>query len=179
MRIKATAFLLTFLLILGMLASCGSSTDDGSAPFGMKTISTELVDYNLHVPTAWVEDISTGVVTARYSDTDASNISMMKIATGVNEATTDDFWAGHKAGFEATFTDLEMIEEGADLLLGGQAAKRYVYTATMLDMTYRFMQVVAMKDGYVYLFTYTSTDALYESHLDDVNSMIENFSFKS
>ncbi len=178
MKIKATAFLLAMILMLGMLTSCGASTEDGGAPFGMKTISTELVDYNLHVPSTWLEDISTGVITARYSDTDASNISMMRVEMGVNEATLDDFWAGHKAGFEATFTDLEMVEEGTDMLLGGQAAKRYIYTATMLDMNYRFMQVAAIKGGYVYLFTYTSTDGLYESHIDDVNSIIEHFSFK-
>ena len=73
---------------------------------------------------------------------------------------------------------LEMVEEGTDLLLGGQAAKRYIYTATMLDMNYRFMQVAAIKGGYVYLFTYTSTDDLYESHIEDVNNIIEHFSFK-
>ncbi|MBO5275349.1 MAG: hypothetical protein IJA85_05045 [Clostridia bacterium] len=179
MKIKTTALLMAFVLMLGLLTSCGKAADDdGGAPFGMKTISTELVDFNLHVPSTWLEDISTGVITARYSDTDASNISVMKIAMGINEATLDDFWAGHKAGFEATFTDLEMIEEGTDMLMGGQAAKRYIYTATMLDMKYRFMQIAAIKGGYVYLFTYTSTDDLYESHIDDVNSIVEHFSFK-
>jgi hypothetical protein len=40
------------------------------------------------------------------------------------------------------------------------------------------MQVVALKEGTVYLFTYTSTDKLFDSHLDEVNKILEYFSLK-
>ena len=42
----------------------------------------------------------------------------------------------------------------------------------MTGLPCRFLQVVAMKDGTVYLFTYTSSAEAYESHLEEVEAIL-------
>ena len=44
--------------------------------------------------------------------------------------------------------------------------------------TYRFRQYFLAKDGYIYLFTYTSTDASFSAYLTDAEKVVKYFEFK-
>ncbi len=92
--------------------------------------------------------------------------------------TVEEYWAYYEGQFEATFSDLAYSVEGENMMLAGMKAKKYVYTATVTGETYEFMQVVALKAGTVYIFTYTSTEEVFDSHLEEVNAIIGYISLK-
>ena len=187
---------LSLLLCLLCFAACGSADD--FVPAGYRLISADGASYRLYVPEDWVEDLSTGVTTAYVSESDRSNISLMAfelddsllhVEIGGTEAvseeattaedgtvpkitTAEQYWKYYEAEFLKTFSDMTYVTEGDDLLLSGQKAKKYVYTATVTGQSYEFLQVVALKDGVVYIFTYTATEAKFESHLEDVNEIL-------
>ena len=66
----------------------------------------------------------------------------------------------------------------ADCTLGGSPAKQYIYTASMSGTEYKFMQVVTIRSNEVYILTYTATAEKYDSHIEDVISMVDYFKFK-
>ena len=175
--IKRVLALVIFVVLVFSLVSC---TKDAYAPVGMKRITNkDIVDYTMYVPVEWTEDISTGIVTAYYSEKDRSNISVMAFdLDGDNlNMTVDEYWTDYKEDFIATFSDLAFEAEGEATLVDKIAAKKYVYTATVTGVQYKFMQVVTITNGTVYVFTYTSTPDYYDSHLEDVNEILSYIEF--
>ena len=174
MKLKA---LFVFVILLMMLLTGCSQTTDTEAPDGMKLFSNEHVDYTAYVPAQWIVDMSTGTLSAYVSSADASNISITAQATrGI--MTLDEYWKGYEEDFNSTFTDMEYVGEvPATTTLSGLPANKYVYTATVTGTSYKFMQVVCIKETNVYVITYTSTPEQYDSNLEDVEKILDNFSF--
>ncbi|MBQ4065108.1 MAG: hypothetical protein IJD10_03305 [Clostridia bacterium] len=203
---KTMLLIFSLLLCLGALASCGGRDD--YVPNGFQRISHDDAEYYLYVPNTWVPDLSTGVTAAYVSESDRSSVSLMafevndallQVTPGETEEgdakteetaettaktdvpnieTVEEFWAYYDGQLAATFSDIVYVKKGEDRLMAGMKAKTYVYTATVTGTVYEFMQVVALKEGTVYLFTYTSTDDQFDSHLDEVNKILEYFSLK-
>ena len=169
--------ILTVLMAMVLLL-CGCSSGSSDAPNGMKALSNDLVDYNLYIPTGWVEDISTRFVSAYVSDNDRTNISMEAFETDKSDLTPASFWESYRADFEATFSDMELLSSDS-MLLGGAAAMKYVYNATVTGDSYRFMQVICIRGVTVYIFTYTATPEMYDTHLKAVEAILSYFSFKN
>ncbi len=92
--------------------------------------------------------------------------------------TVEEYWAYYEGQFKATFSDLTYSVEGENVMLAGMKAKKYVYTATVTGQTYQFMQVVALKTGTVYIFTYTSTEEVFDSHMEEVNAILGYIALK-
>jgi len=172
---RLTALILATVMLTLSFTAC--KKEEGDAPNGMMTLSNELVDYNLYVPSGWVADTSTRFISAYVSDIDRTNISMEAFELESSETTLASFWEGYKADFEATFSEMEYAVEGETMLLGGVPANRYVYTATVTGVQYKFMQVVAIKGLTVYIFTYTAKPDKYDEHLQAVDAILEYFTF--
>lgn len=198
---KITAILLLFALCLSL---CACAQTDPEAPEGMKLAETESKNYSLYVPEHWSVDMSTGVVSAYASKADQSNISFTAFAvdtpalakeTVVADTGSEDeaksmidvFWESYSEDFADTFGDtMKYIDQNgnendtpapAKTALGGFAANKYTYTARVTGQTYKFMQVVCIEAGYVYILTYTAVTEAFDSHLEDVESVISNFKF--
>ena len=190
-----------FILCISMLASCSKA--DQFVPAGFKLASDKKADYSLYVPEGWIVDMSTGVTTAYVSKEDRSNISFMgfelsdaiiNIGTpngGNGEAegsdtennvpnisTVDEYWAYYSSEFEKTFSDMTYEVEGENMLVSKNAAKKYVYTATVTGSEYKFMQIVTIKDGTVYILTYTARANVFDKHLEDVLDIAEYLELK-
>ncbi len=175
---KLKSLLITVLAVMLLLCSCsGSSESEIEAPDGMKAFYNEHVDYTAFVPISWNVDMSTGTMSAYYSQSDFSNISIT--AQGLQTAMTlDEYWAQYEESFKSTFKKMKYEGEiPTTTTLSGLAANKYVYTAKLAGETYKYMQVVCIKDATVYVITYTSDPDKYESHLDDVYKILDNFSF--
>ncbi len=172
--------LITALLALTLsFASCGSSSED--APMGYKEISNEGLNYHFYVPSEWTADVSTGMTSAYYDGRDPSNVSVTAFElddVSINSA--DAYWELNEADLKLILPDLEYVDI-SDCKLGGEDgvdAKQYVYTASMSDTEYKFMQVVAIRSNEVYIITYTAVADKYDSHIEDVISMVDYFKFK-
>lgn len=176
---KLKNLLITILAVMLLLVGCSGSSegDEIEAPDGMKAFYNEHVDYTAFVPMDWNVDMSTGTMSAYYSQSDFSNVSIT--AQGLQSIMTlDDYWAQYEESFKSTFKKMKYEgEHPTTTTLSDLAANKYVYTAKLGGETYKYMQVVCIKDSTVYVITYTSTPDAYESHLDDVYKILDNFSF--
>lgn len=162
------------ILIIVMLAALllAGCRNDPEAPAGMKTASGEGADYTLFVPEDWTVDITTGATGAYYSASDTSGVLVTSWDLPNTDTSLDDWWETNLAEIENVYRNVT-VEESENVLIDGNHGVRYVWTGELGDYTYRVMQAAAVKNGSVYLFTYTSLPDLYESHIEQVDQMLE------
>ena len=172
---KLIALALAAFIGAASLTACAGT--DGNAPMGFKEISEEGVTYDLFVPDEWTADISTGVTAAYYSGKDPANISMIGFELDGSVTSIANYWETYEPSLKAVFPDLTYVHEPEEFKLDGVTAMQYVYTGTMVDTEYKFMQIVAFKDAKVYIFTYTAEAANYDAHFEDVFAILANFKF--
>ncbi len=112
--------------------------------------------------------------TSDVTTTESSSVTAEGGAAEVPDITTlEEYWAYYDGELRATFADLAYSVEGESLMMADMKAKKYVYTATVTGTVYEFMQVVALKEGTVYIFTYTSTEGeVFDSHLETIHEII-------
>ena len=177
---KMMKLIATALVVLTVLAAfCGcTSFEDKYIPVGMKPLTSEIVDYKLYIPESWTEDLTTGAVSAYVSSSDRSSVNVVSFTLEDQKTTATDFWKSYEETLKDTVKDFEYVSEAETLLWGEKAAYRYVYTGKLAGSSFKFMQVIMTLNGTVYIFTYTSTAELYDSHLEDVNKILENTVFE-
>ncbi len=143
---------------------------------GDSSESTETVPEETH--DSVLEAITTEASTD--SATDSTTDSTTEDSNEKPEITTaEEYWEYYSKEFEKTFSDMEYVIKGEDMLLSKKAAKKYVYTATVTGEEYKFMQVVMLNAGTVYIFTYTATVENYDTHLSEVEGIIGYISIDS
>lgn len=172
------SILVTILLIISItLCSCGGDTE---APAGMKAVeSSDDLSYNFFIPKDWIQDLSTGVVSAYYSTGDTSNVSITTYNIDNYEKPLSEYVAEYTVGLEENLGEFTLSEGYPEnTLLGGFGAMKLEYTATFSGTGYKYMQILCIYRGNMYVFTYTSNAEKYESHLEEINVMLDNFSFK-
>lgn len=181
------ALLLAALLCTAcLLASCGEKTEDGiTVPNGMQAIASEAGDYYLMVPASWVFDTVRGMTSAYCEDKAHSSVTVCANELSRDISTIEAYWDSFKEQFAATFADFAMLDElPTDVTISSDTTgdviegKKYRYTATVSGVQYQWMQVLFIRNATLYIFTYTSTAEDYESHLDDVNKVLSNFTFR-
>ncbi len=161
-------------LSTGVTAAYVSEKDRSSISFMVFEVEDTLIQA---VPNALTEDSESSDTTLSDEATDSTADT-----TGTDGlpaiTTVEEYWAYYQEQFAATFSDMTYSVEGENRMLAGMKAKQYVYTATVTGEVYEFMQVVALHAGTVYIFTYTSTEANFDTHLEAVNQIIEYISLK-
>ena len=171
---KIVSLLICVILVLS-LASCGAESI--TIPVGMKIASdTDIVDYRLFVPEEWTVDMRTGVTTAYFSVNDPSNIAVTMTTLENPADGFDGYFAKHLEELEDVFETVGDVES-ANLILSGEAAQQYIYTAKFGDTEYKFWQVVCFHQNRVYTITYSSTVENFESHTADMQTALELFCF--
>ena len=175
---KIAALLLTLILCTSMLFGCSSERTKG-APDGMRAVeSSDKLDYYLYIPAAWKQDLSTGAVSAYCSSADLSNITMSQFTLSEKNNLEDQVNI-YIEGLKGTFVDFALDEASPEnVTLGGVAASKIVYTGSLAGNLNKFMNVICVVNNNLYIFTYTSTSDLYDSHLEEVQKILDNFAFK-
>lgn len=175
---KFFALLMAVVLCLCLFCSCSQRTK--GAPDGMKAIeSSDKLDYNIYIPAHWIQDLSTGAVSAYVSESDLSNVSMTQFnleeLKPLSDLVTD--YTKELSENLGNFTMLEGSPE--KMLLDGVEAQKIEYTATLVGREYKYMQIICIKSTTIYYFTYTALAENYDANLEGVQSIIDNFAFKN
>lgn len=155
-----------------LFAAVGCEKDEFAPPKGMEHAADPLASFYLYVPEKWEVDYTKGIGGAYYSDSDPSSVSVMAWALPHTDTKIDDWWTTNVSEIEKVFDNFTLVEE-KNATVDGVAGKSYTYTASLAGVDYKYMQVAFIKDGSVYLFTYTSIPEKFDSHLDDVAEMLE------
>lgn len=160
------------------LVSCGPKKDP-DIPEGMTLSENEAVDFYLYYPEEWIVDRNDGMVSVRVSDKDRSNVSVTAFTAPSDVQNIEGYIKDEYIGLvEKNFTDLELLSDGEVATLGGVESRKFVYTATVAGESYKFLQNITYRYGYIYILTYTSTAEGFDSHIDEVNEIIDAFEFK-
>lgn len=176
---KKIILISVLILSLCLLASC-SNNKAPNVPEGMTLSENEAVDYYLYYPEKWTVDRNDGMVSVYVSDKDRSNVSVTAFTAPSNVNNIEDYLNSDYLGYvESNFPELEMITAGEESTLGGVDSRRYVFSANIAGGDYKFMQNITYRYGYIYIFTYTSTLDLFDTHIDEVTKIIEEFEFKN
>lgn len=173
---KTMTVIAALLLAAIILTSCSASAVE--VPDGMKIISSDEDAFYLFAPMSWVTNSSMGMASAYYSDGDRSNVSMTSMVPTDAVSSLDGYVAYCKAELEAYMPGFETEGETEDAVLGGRNGRSFVYLASIGEVNYKYRQVVVTYQSMFYIFTYTSTVDGYESHIDEVETMIANVLFK-
>ena len=183
---RSLCFLISILTLLSLvLTGCA----DKEAPDGYQNAAGESEAFYLYVPTTWALNNSGGTASAYYSSDDFSNVSMTCMVIDPGEMDElEEYKTVTLAELEAVLPDFKVIESTVEsdipeedkkpLTLGGRDAISFEYECTLSGQTYRYMQVVTLKDDFFYLLTYTALAENYDKHLEEVSGIIENVTFK-
>ncbi len=181
------------LVLISIFTLTACSREKGKAPAGSKNAASNIADFYLYVPKDWTVNTRENdlMASARVSDSDSSNITMVGFADGGNEYDSiDSYWDYNKSGIERMFdtvTDEEsgetkssftLITDGEEIIIDKNGAKKYEYSGTLEGVDFSYMQVIIKKENVFYTLTFTSTPELYAKHKDTVNAIIDYIEFK-
>lgn len=168
--------ILTLLFALLMLVGC-SQSGDNQVPDNMQLASREDVTYCLYVPKTWNVNTDSGVSSAYYSTGDSANVSVMSYYLEAESMSIDDYWKLTEEAYQTNFQGYT-LSSTETTLLGGRKAGQYTFDLTIDGESVRMMQIVAAYQSMFYIFTYTASPETFENHLDEVQTIVDNFTFR-
>lgn len=175
-------FLLIIMTVMLFVTLTSCSKPETGLPEGMSLLDNDAVDYLFYYPQSWIADRNDGMVSAYVSENDRSNVSVTTFAAPADVASVEGYLTmGDTTYFDnmrEAFPDLTMMSEGEEISLDGIPAMQYVFTATVAGDLYKFKQIIAYRYGYIYMMTYTSTNDGFDTHIDEVNSIVKEFKWK-
>ncbi len=167
---------LALSLLLALTALVGCNAPEADVPEGMKNAALDGVEYALFVPENWVINKNSGVSGAYVSAYDKSNVSVNSYLPST-AMTIEDYWAFCAASYEKEFDSFAQVENGVTTMAGVNAPY-YVYTATIGGVEYKFLQAITATGDMFYTLTYTATPDTYDTHLESVMKIIEEFTLR-
>lgn len=154
-------------------------SDKVEAPEGMKLASTNKRPYRFFVPASWTLDTRSEISAAYYSDTDRSNVSLQAHMSTGALADPDTYILNLESKYKNLYGDnYKLVSKPHSVKMGSLDAVQFCFTVKSGDITYKLMQTVCAKGEMYYIFTYTSTVELYDSHLADVDAMLKAFELR-
>ena len=173
------AFFITLMVVMMLFVSSCKKEETG-VPDGMFYEKNDAVNYTLYLPEGWIIDRNDGMVSAHADEKDRSNVSVTTFALPreYNLSLSEYINNEYEKYFNSNFVDMEILKDFSDTTLDKRPAKKVVFKASVGNIPYQFMQILTLNtDGYVYVFTYTSTPDAYDTHEEEVNSMLTEFTF--
>ncbi len=160
----------------GVATAYVSENDRSNISFMAFTIDDAIIQATVGTGTATDTELDPEETAADTADAAGTDTGVSNVPDNMIEP--EQYWDYYSKEFEKTFSDMEYEENGENLIFSNKnlEAKRYVYTATVTGGEYKFMQIVAIHAGTVYIFTYTALEDSYQTHKEDVDKIIEHIS---
>lgn len=171
--IKILAVALVAIILATSLASCKQS----DVPDGYQLIACNGDKFRLYVPTqGWMPNVTGGVTSAFFSQSENTSVSVY-VADDAGEMTVEEYFDYCNEKYENELDSYSFSGKSEKCVLGGQAARKYVFTAKNFflnsesvweKVTYKYMQVMARYEGEMYVFVYSAPEEYYDSHIEEV-----------
>lgn len=149
---------------------------DDNTPDGMQIASGQDAAHRLYVPNTWICDPESGRSVAYYPESGRPNVSITLYSP--NESMTpEDYFDLCAERYEDDLLGYELLSED-DCRMAGRSAKDYTYTASYDGVDYKLRQVIFSDGTVIYSLTYTALADRFDAHAEDVEAMIEAFTFR-
>lgn len=156
----------------------GTAAEDvyEKTPDGYMLISDMAVaKFSLYVPTDMTVNFTSGMSSASFADGSSVTLSRA-IATGV---VVSDYWENRKKELGEITTDLKVIEENKNTVLGNsKRAYAYEYTYVYNGSNYHVYQILGITTFNGFVFTYTAKEDNYSAHMPEIEKIIEKVELK-
>lgn len=160
-------------MILALTALTACSKD--GVPSGMKLASSEKASYKLYVPKDWVLGAQESYTIANSKDK-IPNVSATCYDLESADTGLEDWWETELENLKEGFGEIN-VESSEATTLGGRNAIEKIYTAKLTGNEYKFRQVAAIKDGYVFIVTFTCLPDTYEDNKETMDDIFSEFKF--
>lgn len=156
----------------------GTELIDKKTPAGMEIASAEHLEYRLYVPTAWICNADSGMSEAYYPESGRSNISVTSFAPELS-TTVQDYFLECEKSYAASLPNYERISESpTERQVAGRIAYSYVYRVVADGVEFRIMQTMLAYNDMLYSITYTALAENFELHMNDVEAILNAFTFR-
>lgn len=154
----------------------GDELTDKHTPDGMEIASADHIEYRLYVPKTWICNAESGVSEAYYPESGKSNVL---VSSYVPESFTSipDYFVQCEAEYITTLPEYKKLSE-SERTVDGLSAYTYTYQTVVDGVEFRIMQTLFYYSESVYSLTYTALADHFDLHLEDVESMLDAFSFR-
>lgn len=171
--------ILALTLVLVTLLSLSACTSEPLKDAEGNVIYREnVVDFTLYIPETWVLDTTSFVVSAHASKDDPSAISMTQAdLSGYSDVPS--IFASTKDELAKLYT-FKTLKEATVRKIADTDAAIYQYSLTdkQSEATIYYLQCLFIRNGVLYTFTYNAAPELFDSHLDEVNKMLDAITFE-
>ncbi len=155
---------------------------DKKTPEGMRIASSEIVEYRLYVPKAWVCNPNSGVSEAYHPETRA-NVTVTSFSPNdeVKGKTLAEYCDYCVSEYEKTVNGFSIVEKVAgDTKAAGKDTMLLTFTSEYDGVSYKICQVMFYAAEYdlFYTMTYTATAEDFDTHFEDFRAMVSAFCFR-
>ena len=154
----------------------GDYVTDKKTPDGMKIASGKKLEYRLYVPTSWICHSESGMSEAYYPESGRPNVTVTSYSPD-EDMTAEEYFEICEEEYKKNLSEYTFIGS-EERKIDECDAISFIYTASYDGVTYKLMQTVFARQGLVYSFTYTATESGFDSHLEDVETMMDAFIFR-
>lgn len=172
---------LTVVLLFACLLLIFTACSEGGAPAGMQKVDCTGLPYHTYLPDQWEVRQANGHLEACVSSSTPVAITVRHFE--IKETDVNDYWQKTQAELETSYADFKLEENPTAYDICGQSGTVVSFSGKQGEHAYRFLQAMTLKDGTLYLVTYsartnvkTGTD-LYATYLDDAYRVIDNMTF--
>ncbi len=201
--LKKILSLLLAVTALLTFCGCAQNTEGEDLPDGSLRFNNDAADYTFVYTDDWSVDYQTGISSLQKNTAGSSvaatyaRISVMAFDGG-NCESAREYWQSYKAEIKANYgsfaVDKESIAtddngnetEGIEIKLDDAAALRVKYTADLNrsddtsseSIPYTFEQVICLRNGSMYILTFSAREGDYDTCLAGFEQVINSFEFK-
>ena len=160
-------------MIMSLFTACAQESD---VPDGYQLIAREGDEFRLYVPTqGWSSNVWSGTTGAIFSLEQNATVNVYK-ADDAGEMTIDEYWSFCNEKYASELEEYSFSGKSENTVLGGQPAKKYVFSAKMTAVdgeeaktsVFKFLTVLCRYDGNMYSFVYAAPEEYYDMHIEDV-----------
>lgn len=150
---------------------------DKHTPEGLKKASDDDVQYACYVPKSWVTDLSDKMTYAYYPESGKPNVTVTSYSPS-NDITAEQYFTECEDEYKKTLVGYTRTDDPQSRVVGGRNALSYTYSVTYGESEYKIMQTVLIYNGLAYSITYTARAESFDAHLEDVETILDNFRFR-
>lgn len=168
--------------IIGAFVLCektdpqGEEVTDKHTPDGMEIASADHLEYRLYVPKTWICNANDGMSEAYYPESGKSNVSVTSYSPQ-SSASVQEYFSDCEQLYSSSLPGYERLSE-TERQVAGRTAYSYVYRTEIDGAEFRIMQTVLAYNGMFYSITYTALTENYDVHLNDVEAILNAFTFR-
>ena len=152
---------------------------DENTPKGMKKASSDDMQYVCYVPKSWVTNLENKITYAYFPESGNPNVTVTCYSPD-KDYTVKQFYELLEHNYKKE--GYEIVGECKEITVAGRKSVSFDYIIRQgkgeLETSYKLKQVVIGYNSLMYSITYTALEDRFDEHLDDVNSIIDNFKFR-